>query len=295
MASFSPIFVVNNLKMLKFSEYRRLLKESQNRKIREDAVAAPGGDGGSAGGAGEISSPSGGFQPVGDVVDNTKSSGSTMGTTSCDVLGKCDHEHNKDGIFGPGCFHLPFLFGYPVYRFQKSKRKGKNRKNRKPRVLPSDPYRMFILKEQESEDFRIQGLEGYTVREVLEFARDFLEEKTKECQMPVRILDLAIIGSRNRHTANEDSDLDVAFSYESLDGEDVRDDALFDVVNEEPKFTIDGIELDFNPQNAEDTDFEDYLKRAHEYDEYVLGTTTESTEKNTKDEGSLVSCQRQPQ
>lgn len=290
--SMSAVQYVNNLKMLKFSEYRRQLKESQNSKIREDAVAAPGGDGGSVG-VGDISAPSSqGFQPVGDVVDNTKSSGGSHGQTTCDVLGKCDHDHNRDGIFGPGCFHLPYLFGYPVYRFQKSNRKSKKNK-KKNKYSRKDPYKMIILKEEDKIE-KIQGLEGYEVQEILKMANGFLEERIEDYQIPVRILDLAIIGSRNRHTAKEDSDLDIAFSYESLEGERVSEDHLFNMVNEEPKFEIEGIPVDFNPHDNDEVDFGEYLEKAHEYDEYVLGTTTESIEDQSETEReSRDSCQRQ--
>ena len=44
------------------------------------------------------------------------------GLDTQDVLGKCDHE--KDGFFGPGCFHLPYnIFSVPYYRLPKKKRK----------------------------------------------------------------------------------------------------------------------------------------------------------------------------
>ena len=96
----------------------------------------------------------------------------------------------------------------------------------------------------------------------------------------VNIIDMALVGSRNRHTSKEDSDLDVVFEYED---DEATEDYVFNEMNS-PKCEIDGIEIDFNPVREEESGtIEEYLEKAHEYDEYVLGNL-ESENKNEQTE-----------
>jgi predicted nucleotidyltransferase len=74
---------------------------------------------------------------------------------------------------------------------------------------------------------------------------------------------MEIHGSRNRGDAREDSDLDVVVEYEG----DFKEDALFNMLNEEP-LEIEGITVDINPIRKEETGTLDkYMERSREYDE----------------------------
>lgn len=97
--------------MKSFKEYLRRLEEDKVIAKEDEGAAAPAGD---------VSAPSGGSAPSGEVVtSHPKTDG---GITTVDVLGKCDHKH--DGFFGPGCLHRPFpIFSYPVSRIKRKKKK----------------------------------------------------------------------------------------------------------------------------------------------------------------------------
>ena len=75
---------------------------------------------------GEVSSPDSGSD-VTDVISPDNSKTPNTGLTTNDVLGKCDH--NKDGVFGPGCFHYPDFLGLysrvsqPYFKNTKKKKK----------------------------------------------------------------------------------------------------------------------------------------------------------------------------
>jgi len=102
------------------------------KKISEEKLIAKEEDGGAVGGGGDA----GGASVGGGIVNSPGDSGSTdivanepptnTGLSTTDVLGKCDHK--KDGIFGPGCFHLPCVWSIPRY--------GYIRKKKKKRKLP---------------------------------------------------------------------------------------------------------------------------------------------------------------
>ena len=55
---------------------------------------------------------------VNDVVQNDPPK---TGLSTTDVLGKCDHKN--DGVFGPGCFHLPSVWTIPSFRIPRKRRK----------------------------------------------------------------------------------------------------------------------------------------------------------------------------
>ena len=75
---------------------------------------------------GEVSSPDSGSD-VTDVISPDNNKTPNTGLTTNDVLGKCDH--NKDGVFGPGCFHYPDFLGLysrvsqPYFKNTKKKKK----------------------------------------------------------------------------------------------------------------------------------------------------------------------------
>lgn len=87
--------------------FKQYLKDLQEERLVANEDDAGGGD-----------VVAGGCEAdAGDVVDGDGNGGLTSG----DVLGKCDHK--KDGIFGPGCFHLPVVWTVPVFRYPRKKRK----------------------------------------------------------------------------------------------------------------------------------------------------------------------------
>lgn len=97
--------------MKKISEEKLIAKE-------EDGGAVGGGDaGGASVGGGVVNSP--GDSGSADIVANEPPT--NTGLTTTDILGKCDHK--KDGIFGPGCFHLPCIWTIPSYRYPRKKKK----------------------------------------------------------------------------------------------------------------------------------------------------------------------------
>lgn len=102
--------------MKKFSEILKALQEEKIIVAKEDEGAATGGDVG----GGVVNSPST-DSDAGDVVQNDGPVKTGLATT--DVLGKCDHK--KDGIFGPGCFHLPCIWTIPSFRIPRKKKRKK--------------------------------------------------------------------------------------------------------------------------------------------------------------------------
>ena len=68
---------------------------------RPSKVSECDGGGAAAGGAGAGGGDAGGVASGGEVA----SVADVAGTSSTDVLGKCDHSHG--GYLGTGCFHVP--------------------------------------------------------------------------------------------------------------------------------------------------------------------------------------------
>ena len=119
--------------MKSISKYLKKLFEEKLIAKEDDGGAAIGGDVG----GGDI--VSGGDSPSSDIVPNEPPS--STGLTTTDVLGKCDHK--KDGVFGPGCFHLPhMLWSVPCYRYP-SKRKKKRKLNYSNVLKETDDFELF--------------------------------------------------------------------------------------------------------------------------------------------------------
>lgn len=119
----------------------------------------------------------------------------------------------------------------------------------------------------------IQGFEHMSLDELKDLILDGIHDRMIENDVTdyeAKILNMAIIGSRNRHTAKSDSDLDVVLEYSGK----MREDDLFDILHsetEDGEFEIDGIAIDVNPIRAQQTGtLEDYLNKSKKYDEYVL-------------------------
>ncbi len=120
---------------------------------------------------------------------------------------------------------------------------------------------------------QIQGLESYSRKEIKDITTDYIQEKLEKNDLyDVEINDLEIIGSRNRGTAKENSDLDIVVEYTG----DIREDDLFNILNEEPMY-IDGIQVDINPINEYDSGtLKDFLERSNKYDRDVLSKSNEN-------------------
>ena len=116
----------------------------------------------------------------------------------------------------------------------------------------------------------IQGLEGYSVDEVIDITKDHIKSILEEYGEYAEIVAVRPYGSRAKGTAKTDSDLDMVVQYEG----DIREDSLFDMLNdEEGKLYIEGIAVDINPIKADDTgDIEDYLGRVYAFDKYSQKT-----------------------
>ena len=115
----------------------------------------------------------------------------------------------------------------------------------------------------------IQGLEGYSVDDVVEIVKDHIERLMEYEGEDAKIITIRPYGSRARGTAKNSSDLDVVVQYEG----DIREDDMFSILNyEDDKLFIDGIEVDINPIKADDTGtVEEYLDRVYSYDKYKDG------------------------
>lgn len=115
----------------------------------------------------------------------------------------------------------------------------------------------------------IQGLEVYSEDEILDIVKSHINSLLiNEDVFPEEftIVDLAVYGSRRRHTAKENSDLDIVVEYTGT----MREDDAFNLLNRE-NLQIEGIKVDINPIKAEKSGTMDYfLKKASEYDSNIL-------------------------
>lgn len=139
-------------------------------------------------------------------------------------------------------------------------------------------------------DNKIQGLENYSKDEIKSISNDYIKQKLEENDLyDVEIKGIDIHGSRNRGTARNDSDLDVVVEFDG----DVREDTLFDILNEE-HLEIDGIQVDINPITANDTGtLQDYMERSNEYDKEVLAKGTKYSVSNTDNQGRTLTKEQQ--
>lgn len=110
----------------------------------------------------------------------------------------------------------------------------------------------------------VQGLEGYSREEIKGIVTDHINDVMRDYDIDAEIIGMDIHGSRNRHDARPDSDLDVVVEYSG----DIREDDMFNALNgEEDALSIEGIKVDINPIRKEETgDLQDYMKQSEEYD-----------------------------
>lgn len=110
----------------------------------------------------------------------------------------------------------------------------------------------------------VQGIEGYSRDEIKGIVADHINDVMRDNDIHAEIIGLDIHGSRNRHDARPDSDLDVVVEYSG----DIREDDMFNALNgEEDALSINGIKVDINPIRKEETgDLQGYMKQSEEYD-----------------------------
>lgn len=132
----------------------------------------------------------------------------------------------------------------------------------------------------------VQGIEGYSRDEIKGIVADHINDVMRDNDIHAEIIGMDIHGSRNRHDARPDSDLDVVVEYRG----DIREDDMFNALNnEEDALSINGIKVDINPIRKEETgDLQGYMKQSKEYDreksEHAKqkGSSTTSEIKNNK-------------
>ena len=116
---------------------------------------------------------------------------------------------------------------------------------------------------------KIQGLEDYSKQEIKNIATDYIETALTYADVDAKIKGMEIIGSRNRGDAKSSSDLDLVVE---LDGEDLREDDLFNILNDtDEPLEINGIKVDINPiVEYRSGNLEEFMKRSNEYDKTKL-------------------------
>ena len=131
------------------------------------------------------------------------------------------------------------------------------------KTKPFSEYASVKVAEAQKEK-SIQGLEGYSRDEIKGIVTDHINDVMRDYDIDAEIIGMDIHGSRNRHDARPDSDLDVVVEYRG----DIREDDMFNALNgEEDALSIEGIRVDINPIRKEETgDLQDYMKQSEEYD-----------------------------
>ena len=131
------------------------------------------------------------------------------------------------------------------------------------KTKPFSEYASVKVAEAQKEK-SIQGLEGYSRDEIKGIVTDHINDVMRDYDIDAEIIGMDIHGSRNRHDARPDSDLDVVVEYSG----DIREDDMFNALNgEEDALSIEGIKVDINPIRKEETgDLQDYMKQSEEYD-----------------------------
>lgn len=201
-----------------------------------------------------------------DIMDKSKIKTENDGLTTSDVLG--------DWKPGDGVMSAKNVY--------KDMGVGKGKKN-KPEILRRE------LKESEFIDYfaenDIQGLEHFTSDRIKSLLLGQIEDRLDEAGIydKVEIVGIAIVGSRNRGMAKPDSDLDIVVQYSGNIPEATMAKILKGKHSMFGRPKIDGISIDMKPIRREESgDFETYLAKSREYDNYVLGMVAEKAKENKK-------------
>lgn len=130
--------------------------------------------------------------------------------------------------------------------------------------IEDDDVQPSTKKPEAQKEKPVQGLEGYSRDEIKGIVADHINDVMRDYDIDAEIIGMDIHGSRNRHDARPDSDLDVVVEYSG----DIREDDMFNALNgEEDALSIEGIKVDINPIRKEETgDLQDYMKQSEEYD-----------------------------
>lgn len=130
--------------------------------------------------------------------------------------------------------------------------------------IEDDDVQPSTKKPEAQKEKPVQGLEGYSRDEIKNIVTDHINDVMRDHDIDAEIIGMDIHGSRNRHDARSDSDLDVVVEYSG----DIREDDMFNALNgEEDALSIEGISVDINPIRKEETgDLQDYMKQSEEYD-----------------------------
>lgn len=130
--------------------------------------------------------------------------------------------------------------------------------------IEDDDVQPSTKKPEAQKEKPVQGLEGYSRDEIKGIVTDHINDVMRDYDIDAEIIGMDIHGSRNRHDARPDSDLDVVVEYSG----DIREDDMFNALNgEEDALSIEGIRVDINPIRKEETgDLQDYMKQSEEYD-----------------------------
>ena len=130
--------------------------------------------------------------------------------------------------------------------------------------IEDDDVQPSTKKPEAQKEMPVQGLEGYSRDEIKGIVTDHINDVMRDYDIDAEIIGMDIHGSRNRHDARPDSDLDVVVEYSG----DIREDDMFNALNgEEDALSIEGIKVDINPIRKEETgDLQDYMKQSEEYD-----------------------------
>lgn len=109
---------------------------------------------------------------------------------------------------------------------------------------------------------RFNKIDGYSVREIEELAKDYISEIVSDNNLDVEVGEVVMYGSRSRGLKNDGSDIDIVVEMRNSD---LKEDALFNILHETP-FDIGGVPVDINPIRPEESgSLDDYLVRAEQY------------------------------
>ena len=124
---------------------------------------------------------------------------------------------------------------------------------------------------ESSKNRRIGGT-SYLEQDLYDCLRCDIEELLDEAYLldDLNVIELWAHGSRMRGDFRPDSDIDVVVFY---DGK-IREDALFDVLNEDPdRITIEGHQVDLNPVKVRNqSDINRYKQKSDKYDKEKLAS-----------------------